>query len=60
MDVYILKAKHKYDREYEDIGVFSSVENMRKAVNVFLEEKQPASEGEYSFRHRHMKMDELY
>lgn len=59
MDIFLLKAKQKYDREYEEIGVFSSMENMRKAMNEFLEEKQPSTEDEYSFRHRHMTLDEL-
>lgn len=60
MDLYLLKVKHKFDREYEDIGIFSSMVNMRKAIHEYLEEKQPSDEDEYSFRHRHMTLDELY
>lgn len=60
MDLYLLKVKHKFDREYEDIGIFSSIENVRKAMHEYLEVKQPSSEDEYNFRHRHMTLDELY
>lgn len=59
MDVYLLKYKHKFDEDFEEIGVFSSAEKMENAKNIFLE-KAPCQKEEYEFTFRKMKLDEIY
>lgn len=60
MDLYLLKAKHKYDAEYEEVGIFSSPEEMKKGEKQYVKLMFPVPEEEYQFTHKHMKLNELY
>lgn len=60
MELFLLKVKHKYDAEYEEIGIFSSLEQMRIAKKQFLKLMENIPAEEYTFTHLQMKLDELY
>lgn len=60
MDLYLLKVKHKYDAEYEEIGIFSSIEEMKKGKEQYLKTMFPIPEDEYTFTHKYLKLNELY
>lgn len=59
MDLILLKAKHKYEANYEEVGIFSSMENMRRGKEEYLK-NVPLPPDEYTFTHLHMKLDEIY
>lgn len=59
MDLFLLKVKHKYEAKHEEIGIFSSMENVRKTKKEYLEGVTLPPE-EYSFICKRMKLDELY
>ena len=60
MDLYLLKVKHKYDAEYEEIGIFSSPEEMKKGQQQYLKLMFAVPEEEFQFTHKCFKLNELY
>lgn len=60
MDLILLKVKHKYDAEYEEIGIFSSKEKMKQGKKDYLETMSSVPADEFTFTYSYMKLDELY
>lgn len=60
MDLYLLKVKHKYDAEYEEIGIFSSPEEMKKGKQQYLNLMFTVPEEEFQFDYKCLKLNELY
>lgn len=53
MEVWLLKVKHVYDEGFEDVGVFTSEEEMDKGRRDYLNMKKKDSFGESKFRFTH-------
>lgn len=60
MELYLLKVKHKYDAEYEEIGIFSSYDSMKRGKEEYQERMNHIPAEEFSFTHTKMTLDELY
>ena len=61
MELFLLKVKHIYDEEFEECGIFSSVELMNEGKRTFLANKRKESfkSDEFKFSWTRMKLDEL-
>ena len=59
-NVYLLKGKHLYDDEFEELGVFTSKEEMEKGKERYLEKMKPVESDRYRFTWTTLTLNELY
>lgn len=62
MELFLLKVRHKWDREFEDCGIFSSREQMMEGKAEYLKYRKEAGldPADYTFTHTTMILDKLY